>query len=407
VVRVSLLYLDTARLGQACPRVVQAQHDFIRLSADDPSMYGEVFFRDGSRGWSDRLLRDYPGFRDWQGIGSLKQQVTQHFGIQAPENIFLANRSIQLIRTAARLMFRNCRNVLTSDLNWPHWQAVVADEAARSRQRVTLASISGAVFDGHVSADEVTEQLTQRFIETDCDGLFLPAVTNLGVRLPVTRVLSRLKASGRLRFAMIDAAQSFCHLQEPSPAKLADVTITGCHKWLRGALPLGIAVCRLPLVAEQFLAILRSPDSSDLDDPLLRFSEEVCDHSVNGFMETVNVAPLFSANAAIRSRRTDSDELRLQGRRQMTNVEAIRASANATSWQVVATDESLQTGIVLMRSTSQTVQKMDCEEVRTRFRKQDVALSTYPQGLIRISAPTAQISDQSVGTLADAFERVR
>ena len=145
---------------------------------------------------------------------------------------------------------------------------------------MTLASISGAVFDVQASADEITEQLTALFIENDCDGLFLPAVNNLGVRLPFARVLSRLKASGRLRFAMLDAAQSFCHLQEPSPAKLADVTITGCHKWLRGALPLGIAVCRLPLVAGQLRAILRSPDSDDLDDPLLRFSEEVCDDSV-------------------------------------------------------------------------------------------------------------------------------
>jgi len=56
VVSVSLIYLDTARLGRACPSAFRTQLDFNRLSADDPSMYSEDFLRDGSRVWSRQQI---------------------------------------------------------------------------------------------------------------------------------------------------------------------------------------------------------------------------------------------------------------------------------------------------------------------------------------------------------------
>jgi len=127
-------------------------------------------------------------------------------------------------------MFRACRNVLTCDMNWPHWQHVVADEAARSGQAISVAEVHSAVFENRIAADSLVEELATAFLDRGCDGVFLPAVTNLGVRLPLSDLLARLKASGRLRFVLVDAAQSFCQLPEPSPTKHVDVTITGCHK---------------------------------------------------------------------------------------------------------------------------------------------------------------------------------
>ncbi len=406
MVGVSLLYLDTARLGQACSGAFQAQLDFIRLLADDPSMYCEVFFRDGSRDWPDAQRREYPGFDYWEGVESFKAQLGEHFGAGSPQDVFLASRSAQLVRTAARLMFRTCRNVLTSDLNWPHWQSIVADEAARSGQQITVVPVLDEVLGHGTSAEDLTDRFTSAFLKNECDGVFLPAVNNLGIRVPLSDLLSGVKRTGRLRFVLVDAAQSFCHLPEPSPSVLADVTITGCHKWLRGSLPLGIAACGRPLVAEQIRAILNSPGSSDLDDPLLRFSQQIFDRSVDNFAETVNVAPLFSANAAIGSPRTKKSDLAEQLCRQLANIDSIDWATDGTSWNVVKTDESLRSGIVLMRSSRPAIQEMDSEKLRARFRQHGVALSTYSHGLIRISAPAETVSEQAIDTLARAFARV-
>lgn len=399
----SLLYLDTARLGQACPEALQAQHDFNRLSADDPSMYCEAFFREGARGWPDARLNEYPAFGSWEGIEPFKQQIAGRFAAETSHDLFLASRSAQLVRVAARTLFRTCRNVLTSDLNWPHWQAIVAEEAARSRQQVTIASVQDAVFNDHLTARELARLLTDTFITNECDSVFLPAVSNLGIRLPIHDLLTELKQTGQLRFVLVDAAQSFCHLPEPTPP-LADVTITGCHKWLCGALPLGIAACGCPIIAEQIRAILESSDSSvDLDDPLLRFSQQICHHSVDHYSETVNVAPLFSANAAIRSPRIDADLLQKQISRRLHNVEAIVQATSGTAWKPVEPDASLRSGIVLLRSSSCSIQSLDSDALRSRFRDHGVALSTYDHGLARISAPGTLFCQNETDSLCNAF----
>ena len=399
----SLLYVDTARLGQACRSALQAQLDFSRLSADDPAMYGADFLRDGTRAWPDTQLRRYPGFQSWKGIESFKALLAGHFASQSPRDVFLANRSIPLVRAAARLMFRNCRNVLTSDLNWPHWQAIVAKEATRSGQRTFVVPLRDAVLRQQSSAEEVTTRLASAFLSNRCDGIFLPAVNNLGIRLPLAHLLSALKFAGRLRFVLIDASQSFCHVPEPTSAEFADITVTGSHKWLCGWLPLGIAVCGGPVIAEQLRAMLKSAGSFDLDDPLLRFSQQVCLHSVDNFGETVNVAPLFSANAAIRNQHTHTGGMGEQVRQQALNRTAIERASAGSSWSVVQTDVPLRSGIMLMQSSSPVIQRMDPETLRTRFREQGVALTAYSRGLIRISVPTETLSNQSIDVLAQAF----
>lgn len=403
----SLLYLDTARLGRTCPSAFRTQLDFNRLSADDPSMYSEDFLRDGSRVWSRQQISDYPAFALWEGVQSFKSRVAQHFGVSSASSVFLANRSSQLVRIAARLMFRTCRNVLTTDLNWPHWQAIVEDEAARSGQAVTKVALTESVFGQHVSAAELTTRVQATFFDHGCDGVFLPALSNLGVRLPVSNMISYLRSSGELRFALIDSAQSFCHLPPTSSALLANVAITGCHKWLRGMLPMGIAVCGRPLVSEQIQAILKMPASScDVEDPLLRFTQELCGQSVNKFSETVNIAPMFSANAAIRSNRVSEPALRAHMCRQRANLTQIDQATKGTSWRTVSVDPSLRSGVTLIRSSSPHVRAASCSDVRQRFRHHGIVLSTYPDGLARLSAPTELVSSESIATLATAFERV-
>ena len=367
-------------------------------------MYSEGFFREGSHVWPKSRLAEYPAFESWEGVESLKTRIAEHFGIASAQDVFLANRSAQLVRIAARMMFRTCRNVLTSDLNWPHWQKLVKDEAARSGQQTTDASIQDVVLNDRSSAKELIERLEATFFNNGCDGIFLPTVNNVGIRLPLSKLLFDLKSSGQLRFALIDAAQSFCHLPEPAPSTLADVTITGCHKWLRGSLPLGIAICGRPLVADQIRTILKSSGSSgEFDDPLLRFTQQICNCSVDNSSETVCVAPLFSANAAIRSSQTARSSLREQISRQLINMHPIERSAAGTTWSILEIDASVRSGIFLMRSSDPVIQNMGCDQLRTQFCRWGAAISAYPHGLIRISAPTETVCEHSIDTLAAAF----
>lgn len=399
-----MLYLDTARLGRACPSALQAQLDFARLSADDPSMYSENFLRDGSKVWPKSQVNAFPAFSSWGGVRELKTCIAQHFNVPRASSVFLANRSAQLVRAAASLMFRSCRNVLTSDLNWPHWQGIVNDEAARRHHATTVARVRDMVFCDRVSADELCDQLTATYFKMDCDGLFLPVVNNQGIRLPLSKLLDKLKASGKLRFALVDAAQSFGHLSQPAPTQLADVTIAGCHKWLRGSLPLGVAVCGSPLVAEQFQLTLKQ--STWLDDPLSRFTQQIVSNSVNKYSETVNLAPLFTANAAMRSPRVALEALDAQSECQTANAIHIQQALADSPWRVVSVDDSLRTGIILVRSSTSTNQTKECNELRERFRNHRIVLSTYPMGIARISIPTTAMTRESADTLASAFARI-
>lgn len=113
-----LLYLDTARLGQMTPAARDAQLDFVRLSAEEPSsLYFEEFLRGGFSAWPESYQRRFPGLRNWNGVSGLKQGLLQLAG--APDNwrVLLANRSLSLVNLAVRCQFRVCRNVLATDLS--------------------------------------------------------------------------------------------------------------------------------------------------------------------------------------------------------------------------------------------------------------------------------------------------
>ncbi len=402
----SVLYLDTARLGRTCAAASQAQLDVNRLSVDDPSLYCEKLFREGAGCWPEKRLAQYPSFQNWHGLQSLQRWFAQHFFVDNPENVFFASRSVQLVRIAARLMFRSCRNVLTCDMNWPHWQHLVADEAARSGQSISVAAVQSAVFERGINAESLIEKLATTFLDQDCDGIFLPAVTNLGIRLPISGLLSRLKPSGRLRFAFVDAAQSFCQLPEPSPTKHVDITIAGCHKWLGGGNPLGVAICGRPIVAEQFRQILDPGHCPELEDPLLRFSQEIGGDSVSRYLETVNVAPLFTVNAAIQEERTKRKHLKEQLERQQGNVDSVEQCVAGTPWNLLDVDKSLRSGILLLQSQDPLHREADCQALGDRFRKQGVAFSSYPQGVIRISTPNSLVSNHATNVMEQAFQCV-
>lgn len=369
-------------------------------------MYCEEFFRSGTADWPDHERLSFPSLAHWHGLRAFKSRIAKRFGVSSPDLVFLANRSAQLVRFAARLMFRKCRNVLTTDLNWPSWQQVVCEEALRCGQQITEAQLTQVVFSHRATAKEVNDRLVGQFCDSDCDGIFLPAVTNLGVHLDTSDLLRELKATGRLRFAMIDAAQSFCHIANPAPLPVADFTIAGCHKWLRGSLPLGLGICGRPIVAEQLCDMLTStPSMYAIDDPLLRFSEQIEHRVVDQYSETVNIAPLFSANAAVNATNTGDGAIENQEGKRKATAELIRDSIPIHIWKAVETDASLNSGIVLLQSTSPDIQRCDPHIVRSRFLGQGIAISAYAHGLIRLSVPES-MDDRMIGSLQGALANV-
>ena len=188
------LYLDTARLGQQSPGATNANVDFVRLSAKEPtSLYFERFLRNGNDAWPTTYQQQFPGLNCWKGITELKEAIARMVGVPTNRPVILANRSSQLMSFAARLLFRRCRNVLTSDMCWPPYRTLLEAEAARTSNSSSNISLRQFALEDAASAEALTELVASAYEERQCDGLFLPTVDNLGVRLPVDSIIRSIE----------------------------------------------------------------------------------------------------------------------------------------------------------------------------------------------------------------------
>ena len=133
-----LHYLDTARLGQMTPAAKDAQLDFVRLSAEEPSsLYFEQFLRDGFSAWPTFYQERFPGLHTWTGVSGLKHSIRQL--VDAPDDwqVLLASRSLSLVNLASSCMFRVCRNLLDTDLSGPTYERAIAGKACLNGNRIT------------------------------------------------------------------------------------------------------------------------------------------------------------------------------------------------------------------------------------------------------------------------------
>lgn len=400
-------YLDTARMGQACPAALQVQCESARLAADDPSLYSLPFLKDGATVWPDDVQQEFPALRQWQGTRHLKQRFATAWGVPDPNRVFLANQTARLLRIAARVMFRQSTHVLTTDLNWPAWQSIVEEEGQRHGRRVFRAAISEHLFNQGWTAEEVVQHLLRTFCEQRCDGLFLPAVSSLGVCLPVTQLVHRLKEKAALRFVLIDAAQAFCQMPDAGIADCCDVLVTGCHKWLGAHLPMGIAVAGNSLAAEQFLCVINgSRHSTACDDPLLQLTEQLQTSRVSRYSETVNILPLLTANAALEDGQRRRFTIDAQYRQRRHNAGLVADSLATSAWRPVRVDDTVHSAILLAQRADGCNSEPNPETVQSSFRQQGVALSAYPGGLLRFSLPSHSLTPDHVDQLAQAVQTV-
>jgi hypothetical protein len=192
------------------PGARAAHLDFARLAGDEGgSLFLERFLRHGTGEWPAAVRDRYPGLAEWHGVSALKASLRSLAGSRPDLPVLLAARSAQLMRLAARLLVRPCRNVLTTDLSWPAYQEILLSQCRRSNQRVTCVPVLDMLLRGRATEDDVVDFIRAEFVRNGCDGLFLTAVSNLGPRLPVERIVRAVETAGRTWFTVVDGAQDF------------------------------------------------------------------------------------------------------------------------------------------------------------------------------------------------------
>ena len=208
----------------------------------------------------------------------------------------MVNRSAQLMKFAAQVLFRRCGNVLVTDLGWTPYHKILETEAVRARRVVTSLAVRDIMRDSQATEDQLVEAVRDRFVQSDCDGLFLTAVSNLGFRLPVERLVRALEGVREVRFVVIDGAQDFCHVSADLGNEYCDLYLASCHKWLQGFHPMGLGFYGRRRSRSMIETALRQMVSSgDRDDPLPRFTAQLERSALDGETETVNLIPLFTA----------------------------------------------------------------------------------------------------------------
>ena len=211
--RANLLYLDTARLGRMTPRAQAAHRDFCRLATEEGgSPLIERFLRRGLAACGDRAVSRYPGLASWQGVTPLKERLRVLAGSRPELPVLIASRSAVLMRLAAHLLCHPCQNVLITDLGWPPYHDILRAECHRTGRALTCVSLRDEGLAGKLSEADMIARICETFLCQGCDGLFLTAVSNLGIRLPVAHIVKTLEARATVRFVVIDAAQEFRHV---------------------------------------------------------------------------------------------------------------------------------------------------------------------------------------------------
>ncbi len=402
------LYLDTARLGRMSPGAQLAHRDFAALAgAEGASERFERFLRSGLEALPGRARQLYPGLAAWEGIGGLHRSLRALAGGRPDLPVLLANRSAQLMKFAARLLFHPCRNVLVTDLGWPPYHAILERECSRACRSITTVPVREAVLRHGGDGEGLAERVCSAFARSRCDGLFLTAVSHLGVRLPVERIVRALEAAHDLWFVVVDGAQDFCHASADLRNEYCDLYLAGCHKWLGAYHPMGLGFYgrrRSRGLVETVLADMAA--RGDLDDPLLRFSTQLEGGPLDWATETVNLAPLFSCQgAAGDAARAGRQPLLSLGAR-LENAAVAASIAAEEGWLQLLPSEGLRSGILLLQAARAPTRLASPEALRAAFCEAGVALTAYEGGVVRLSMPGRPLGPEEADCLRRTLRRV-
>jgi hypothetical protein len=403
-----VLYLDTARLGRMAPGAQEAHRDFVRFAGEDAgSPAFEDFLCSGSPAWPAARRRCYPGLASWGGLAALKQSLRQLAGIPSDLPLILANRSAQLMKFAARLLFHPCEHVLVTDTGWPSYHAALEREGAGRRRAITCVAIRDAVLRGRAGEDHLVGLIVSAYVANRCDGFFLTAVSHDGIRLPVERIVQETRARQEVRLVAVDGAQDFCHVYPDLCHECCDFYLAGCHKWLGAYYPMGLGFYgrrRSRQVVETVLE--RMLRDGDLDDPLLLFSQHLEGGCSDGVAETVNLASLFACQGAVVDAVSPGREGRTTFALRLANAHAAADAIHGSDWHPLLADPALRSGILLLQSDSPLTRRASPGLLRRAFHARGLAVTAYSDGLIRLSMPPTPWRGSELDLLRQAFQRV-
>jgi len=143
------------------------------------------------------------------------------------------------MRLAARVLFRRCRTVLITDLEWPAYRAILEQEARRTGRCLAEVPLRGALLEDHCTAQEVVRMIATAYHARGCEGTF-------SVPSPIRACVCRWRRSpapvGRAEapVVVIDGAQALGHAPADFSVEYCDFYLAGSHKWLQNAYPMGL-----------------------------------------------------------------------------------------------------------------------------------------------------------------------
>jgi hypothetical protein len=387
------------------PSAQQTHLEFVRLAAEEPSsLYFEQFLRSGYSAWPDSYQQRFPALSRWPGIAGLQTRLKQLAGGPASDQVLISSRSAELMKLAARVLCKSCRGIFTTDFSWPTYQNILQHEAKRTDNRVHVASLRTSVLRERMPPDQLIADIVREFIHQNCDGLFLPAVDNLGVRLPIADIVAAIRQQSELRFVVVDAAQALAHVPVDDCLASADFTIAGCHKWLRGYFPLGLAFFGQPgtreFVGDTAANMLRT---AELDDGLLRFCTQLTDANLDGYSETVNLGPLFSCCGAAADTLASGTSVSESIVEQIANSELVCDIARHGHWRPLVPRSAFRSGILLLEHRGTKGRFADGDAVRRHFQDRGIIATGYDGGSIRLSMPKHRFPPADLRLVHDAL----
>jgi selenocysteine lyase/cysteine desulfurase len=402
------LYLDTARLGRMSPTARQLDQAFLEFAAEEAgSAYFDRFFMQGGAALPTHLQQRHPTLNEWLGIRGFQQQLSLLAGLPDKDYpVLIANRSAQLMKLGGRLLFHPCRNVLTTDLDWPNYRSIFESEAIRGNRNYTVLSVRDQLMRGDCNEVEVVEKCRSAFVRNACDGLFLTAVSHDGFRLPVAKIVQAVERTHHARFVVVDGAQDFCNAG--SDLRFCDLYITGSHKWLGALRPLGVGFYGRQLSRSLIETVLnRMVSTGEIDDPLLCLVRESQQDVWGRYPETVNVSPLFSCQGAVAEQLSLGEGERLtRQKNRIENREHASRTAKALDWSPVALPSTLRSGILMLRAENSNLARQEPETLRELFRDHAISLTAYSGGLIRLSMPSTLWTNNELSHLDEGLRAV-
>ena len=392
------LYLDTARLGRMCPEARRAEQHFAKLVSQlGSSLYFDRFLRDGYRELPYSLRRHVPYLRSWHGVAGLKQRIRDLTGLP-PLPVLLASRSTVWMHVAAKCLFAKCHSVLTTDLEWPPYLAILKRTARATNGQLTVCRLR--CMHPHLTKQTIVDVIGKTCHKNACDGLFLSSVSYQGIRVPVNDVIRRCSLLARPNFIVIDGAQALGHAPLDLSTAEYDLLLTGSQKWLRGNLPLGMAICCREKTT-RFITDTATKGRT-VQDPLFLFTQELESSRYTRFGETAIVTPLFTTNAAlIRTLVQAKNEsagwaARLQNRRNLLEL-------LPRSWTLQSPNGSLASGAIVLQSNSPSLRTAAPGLIRSAFLVGGVTITAYKHGNVRLSLPSRTIRTSRLERLLDVL----